>query len=370
TKGKITIMPKVAVTNREQLSLAYTPGVAEACLEIKRKPEEIYNLTGKGNLVAIVTDGTAVLGLGDIGPEAALPVMEGKAVLFKEFAGIDAFPLCLKTKDVDEIVDTVVRISPVFGAINLEDISAPRCFEVERKLKERLGIPVMHDDQHGTAIVVLAALKNALKLAKKKIDEAKIVVNGIGAAGTAISYLLLAAGAKNIILCDKRGVVEEESFDDAHRKTLIKKTNPDKVAGGLEEALKGADIFIGVSAANIVSKGMIASMAGKPIIFAMANPDPEILPDEARKAGAFIVGTGRSDFPNQINNALGFPGIFRGLLDARATEINEGMLLAAAEALAKCIKEEDLKPDYIIPSPFDKSVVKGIAKAVMESAKK
>ncbi len=368
-KGKITILPKVALANKEQLSLAYTPGVADVSREIARKPEEVWNLTGKSNLVAIVTDGTAVLGLGDIGPEAALPVMEGKAVLFKEFAAIDAFPICLKTKDVDEIVETVVRISPVFGAVNLEDISAPRCFEIERKLREKLAIPVMHDDQHGTAVVVLAAMKNALKLAEKKIDEIKIVINGAGSAGTAIAYLLLAAGAKDIILCDKTGIVDADSFKDAHRKKLMQKTNPGKIRGKLSDALKNADVFIGVSVGKIVTKGMVSSMNSKSIVFAMANPTPEILPEEAKAAGAFIVGSGRSDLPNQINNALGFPGIFRGLLDARAKEISERMLLAAADALSNCIPDSELKPDHIIPSPFERKIYWEIAKAVGKNVK-
>ncbi|MFH1750972.1 MAG: NADP-dependent malic enzyme [Candidatus Micrarchaeota archaeon] len=365
-KGKITVEPKARVRDKHDLSLAYTPGVADASLAIVKDRNQVYNLTGKWNSVAIVTDGSAVLGLGDIGPEAALPVMEGKAVLFKEFAGIDAHPICLKTKNVKEIVETAVNISPTFGAINLEDISAPRCFEIESELKKQLNIPVMHDDQWGTAMVVLAALKNSLKLAKKELRDARIVVNGIGAAGSAITYLLMDAGAKEIIICDREGIPDTQTFQDSHRKKLVEKTNPGKKAGKLGDALEKADVFIGVSARGIISKDMVKSMAPKPIVFAMANPVPEIMPDEARKAGAYIIATGRSDFPNQVNNALGFPGIFRGLLDSRKSEISNGMLLAAADALAGTIAEKDLRPDYIIPSPFDPNVVKEVAKTFMQ----
>ncbi len=363
-RGKITVEPKRKVKDKDDLSLAYTPGVAEASLAIAKDRKEVYNLTGKWNSVAIVTDGTAVLGLGDIGPEAALPVMEGKAVLFKEFAGIDAYPICLKTKDVEEIVETIVNISPSFGAINLEDISAPRCFDVERMLKERLDIPAMHDDQWGTAVVTLAALKNALKLAKKEMGKIKIVVNGVGSAGTAITKLLLESGAKKIILCDKSGIVAMGSFSDEYRNDLAETVNPNAITGTLKDAMNGADVFIGVSAPNIVSGEMVRGMSKKAIVFAMANPVPEIMPEKAKEAGAFIVATGRSDFPNQVNNALGFPGIFRGLLDGRKKEITHEMLLRAADALAGAVSEKELRPDHIIPSPFERGAAISVANAV------
>jgi malate dehydrogenase (oxaloacetate-decarboxylating) len=344
--GKIEVISKVKIESREDLSLAYTPGVAEPCRRIHDNEEDVYKYTSKGNLVAVVTDGTAVLGLGDIGPKAGLPVMEGKAILFKEFANVDAFPICLDTKNVDEIVKVVKMIAPGFGGINLEDISAPRCFEVEEKLKKELDIPVFHDDQHGTAIVVLAGMINALKVVGKKIEDIKVVVNGAGAAGTAISNLLLSSGVKNLIACDKVGILYRgiENVDDA-KKNLANITNPDNVKGTLADALVGADVFIGVSAPGIVSKEMVSTMNKDSILFAMANPTPEIMPDEAKAAGARVIGTGRSDFPNQVNNVLAFPGIFRGALDVRAKEINEEMKIAAAYAIADLIKEEDLNED-------------------------
>jgi malate dehydrogenase (oxaloacetate-decarboxylating) len=369
--GKIEVISKVKVETRDDLSLAYTPGVAEPCRKIHEDEENVYKYTSKGNIVAVVTDGTAVLGLGDIGPKAALPVMEGKSILFKEFANVDAFPICLNTKNVDEIVKAVKLIAPGFGGINLEDISAPRCFEIEEKLKKELDIPVFHDDQHGTAIVVLAGLINALKIVNKKIENIKIVINGAGAAGTAISNLLIAAKAKNIIVCDRTGVIyKNREKMNADKIILAEKTNPENVTGSLADALVDADVFIGVSSADVVKSEMVKSMGNDPIILAMANPSPEIMPNIAKESGARIVGTGRSDFPNQINNVLVFPGVFRGALDVRAKEINLEMKLAAAYAISDYIDEKDLNEDYIIPSALDKGVAKVVAKAIAEEAKK
>jgi malate dehydrogenase (oxaloacetate-decarboxylating) len=369
-KGKIEVVSKVAVETRDDLSIAYTPGVAEPCRKINENPENVYKYTAKGNLVAVVTDGTAVLGLGDIGPMAAMPVMEGKAILFKEFGGVDAFPICLATKDVDEIVNTVKMIAPTFGGINLEDISAPRCFEIEEKLKKILDIPVFHDDQHGTAIVVLAGLINALKVVDKKMENIKVVVNGAGAAGTAIAKLLLSAGVRNLIACDKVGILYRgmEKIDDA-KSALAEITNPENITGSLSDALAGADVFVGVSAPGILKPEMIKSMNKDSIIFAMANPTPEIMPDEAKAAGARVIGTGRSDFPNQVNNVLAFPGIFRGALDVRAKEVNEAMKIAAAHAIAGHIKAEELNEEYVIPSTLDKAVAQKVAEAVAKAAK-
>ncbi len=370
-KGKIEVVSRAKVENSADLSTAYTPGVAEPCLVIKENVEKSYELTRRWNLVAVITDGSAVLGLGDIGPEAGMPVMEGKCVLFKEFADVDAFPLCVKTQNVDELVQTIYNISGSFGGINLEDIAAPRCFEVERRLKEMCDIPVFHDDQHGTAIVVAAALLNALKVVGKKIDEIKLVINGAGSAGTAIANHLLRLGVKNLILCDKFGIICEgmEGLSPAHAQ-MSKKTNPDKLMGTLSDALKGADVFIGVSAPNIVTAENVKSMADKPIVFPMANPVPEILPDVALSAGAAVVGTGRSDFPNQINNVLAFPGIFRGALDVRASDINEEMKMAASYAIAGLVSDEELTAEYILPKAFDARVGKAVASAVAEAAKK
>lgn len=367
-KGKIEVNSKVAVKNRDDLSTAYTPGVAEPCRRIAANKEEVYRYTAKGNLVAVVTDGTAVLGLGDIGPEAGLPVMEGKAVLFKEFAGVDAFPICLDTKDVDEIVETVVRIAPTFGGINLEDISAPRCFEIEEKLKKRLDIPVFHDDQHGTAIVVLAAVINALKVVKKDISTCQFVINGAGSAGTAIGKLLLNYGVKHLTYCDRNGMVNKETAMNDSQLALCEVTNLENRSGSLADALVGADVFIGVSAPGLVTPEMVKTMNQGACIFAMANPTPEIMPDLAKEAGAAVVGTGRSDFPNQINNVLVFPGVFRGALDVRAKEITEEMKLAAAKAIASIISDEELNEENIIPGAFDERVSKVVAKAVAEEA--
>jgi malate dehydrogenase (oxaloacetate-decarboxylating) len=370
-KGKIEVISKVKVETRDDLSLAYTPGVAEPCKMIAKNEEDVYKYTSKGNLIAVVTDGSAVLGLGNIGPKAALPVMEGKAILFKEFAGVDAFPICIDSQKVDEIVDTVKLISPGIGGINLEDISAPRCFEVEEKLKKELDIPVFHDDQHGTAVVVLAAIINALKVVNKKIDEVTAVVNGAGAAGIAISKLLMNAGIKDIILCDIKGILDKDDTSlDPVRREMARITNVTNKKGDLRNAMTGADIFIGVSAPNIVTEDMVAGMNENPIVFAMANPVPEILPELAKAGGARVVGTGRSDYPNQVNNVLAFPGIFRGAMDVRAREINEEMKLAAAYAIAGLIKEEELNEEYIIPSPLSKNVAAKVAKAVAEAAKK
>lgn len=368
--GKIEVKSRVRVQNSEDLSIAYTPGVAQPCLEIKDNPEKSYELTRRNNLVAVITDGTAVLGLGDIGPEAGMPVMEGKCVLFKEFADVDAFPLCVKSKDVDEIVNTIYNISASFGGINLEDISAPRCFEIEKKLKEKCDIPVFHDDQHGTAIVVAAALLNALKLVKKDITKIRCVINGAGSAGTAIGMHLLKLGVKNLIMVDKFGIIARgmEGLSLAHRE-LSEITNPEKITGTLSDAMCGADVFIGVSAPGIVSKEMIKSMAKDAIVFPMANPTPEIFPDEALSAGAKVVGTGRSDFPNQINNVLAFPGIFRGALDVRAKDINEEMKMAASYAISSLVSDDELSSEYIIPKAFDPRVGKAVAKAVAKAAR-
>ena len=363
-KGKIEVSAKAPLNDMADLSVQYTPGVAAPCLKIKENKEDVYRYTSKGNMVAIVTDGTAVLGLGDIGPEAGLPVMEGKAVLFKKFADVDAFPICLDTKDSDEIVETIVRIAPSFGGINLEDIAAPRCFEIERKLKERLSIPVFHDDQHGTAIVLLAALINALKVVNKNIKDTRIVINGAGAAGSAIGDLLMNYGAKHVLFCDRYGILNEGNAQDEARKDLALRTNPENKSGDLKDALKGADVFIGVSIGNCVSEEMIKGMAEDPIVFPMANPTPEIMPDLAKKAGARIIGTGRSDYPNQINNVLVFPGIFRGALDCRAKEISEKMKLAAAEAIASLVEDEELCEEYIIPPVFHPRAAQKVAEAV------
>lgn len=369
-KGKVAVCSKVSVKTRDDLSTAYTPGVAEPCRKIAEDKMNAYRYTAKGNLVAVVSDGTAVLGLGDIGPEAAMPVMEGKAILFKEFGNVDAFPICLDTKDPDEIVETVIRLAPTFGGINLEDISAPRCFEIEAKLKEALDIPVFHDDQHGTAVVVLAAIINGLKLTGKKAEKCKIVLNGSGAAGIAIAKLLLSYGFKNLILCDRKGMINKETANNPVKKEMAEITNLAQKSGSLADALKGADIFIGVSAPGSVTTEMVKTMNPDPMIFAMANPTPEIMPDEAKAAGARIIGTGRSDFPNQINNVLVFPGLFRGALDVRAKSITEEMKMAASKALASLIDEKDLNPNYIIPDAFDPRVAKAVSKAVSEEAVK
>lgn len=368
-KGKISVASKVQVKKREDLSIAYTPGVAEPCRRIRDKKEEVYRYTAKGNLVAVVSDGTAVLGLGDIGPEAAMPVMEGKAILFKEFANIDAFPICLDTKDTEEIIETVKRIAPTFGGINLEDISAPRCFEIERRLKEDLEIPVFHDDQHGTAIVVSAGLLGALRLIGKKVENVKVVINGAGSAGISICKLLLEIGVKDIILVDKNGILAEgEEWMNLAQEEMAKRTNTDQIHGKLADAMKERDVFIGVSAPGIVTEKMVASMASDAIVFAMANPTPEIMPEEAKKGGARVVATGRSDFPNQINNVLVFPGIFRGALDAKATDITDEMKIAAAYAIADIISDDELSEDYIIPGVFDNRVVNHVAEAVARAA--
>ncbi|MCA1025199.1 MULTISPECIES: NAD(P)-dependent malic enzyme [Cytobacillus] len=369
-KGKLESKSKVAVTNAKELSLAYSPGVAEPCKEIYDKPETVYDYTMKGNMVAVVSDGTAVLGLGNIGPEAALPVMEGKAVLFKSFAGVDAFPICLNTNDIDKIVDTVKLMEPTFGGVNLEDIAAPNCFYIEERLKKETNIPVFHDDQHGTAIVTVAGLVNALKLAGKKMSEIKVVANGAGAAGIAIIKLLYRYGVRDIIMCDTKGAIYEgrpNGMNDI-KSEVARFTNRNQVKGSLTDAIKDADVFIGVSVAGALTADMVQSMNDKAIIFAMANPTPEIMPEEAKAAGALVVGTGRSDFPNQVNNVLAFPGIFRGALDVRATHINEHMKIAAVEAIAELIAEEDLHSDYVIPAPFDPRVAPAVASAVAKSA--
>ncbi|HQC71016.1 MAG TPA: malic enzyme-like NAD(P)-binding protein [Sedimentibacter sp.] len=368
-KGKIEVISKVRVENAKDLSLAYTPGVAEPCKEIHANPELIYEYTNKGNMVAVVTDGSAVLGLGNIGSRAGMPVMEGKAVLFKSFANVDAFPICIESQDVDIVVQTVKQIAPSFGGINLEDIAAPRCFEIEERLKKELDIPVFHDDQHGTAVVVLAGIINALKAVGKKIENVTAVVSGAGAAGIAISKLLLSSGINDVIICNSRGILDKEDERlDPIRKEMALKTNKANKKGALSDALKGADIFIGVSAPNIVTKEMIESMNENSIAFAMANPIPEILPEVALAGKVKVMGTGRSDFPNQINNVLAFPGIFRGALDVRAKEINEEMKIAAAHAIAELVTEEELNEEYIIPKAFDKRVAKAVARAVSEAA--
>ncbi len=369
-RGKIAVAPKVRVANRDDLSTAYTPGVAEPCRRIAADKQEVYRYTAKGNLVAVVSDGTAVLGLGDIGPEAAMPVMEGKALLFKEFADVDAFPICLDTKDVEEIIRTVKFLAPTFGGVNLEDISAPRCFEIERRLKEELDIPVFHDDQHGTAIVVCAGLLNALKLVGKQMADVNIVINGAGSAGISIAKLLMRFGAGNIVLVDRQGAVSvDESWLNPAQRAMAEVTNKKNERGPLAEIIKGKDVFIGVSAPKVVTAEMVSTMATDAIVFAMANPTPEIMPEEAAKGGARVIATGRSDYPNQINNVLVFPGIFRGALDARATDITEEMKLAAARAIAAIVTDEELREDYIIPGAFDKRVAPAVAQAVMDCAK-
>lgn len=368
-QGKISVESKVKLENKTDMSTAYTPGVAEPCRKIHENPLDIYKYTSKGNLVAVVSDGSAVLGLGNIGAEASIPVMEGKSILFKEFADVDAFPICLKTQKVDEIVEIVKQMEPVFGGINLEDISSPRCVEIERALKEALDIPVFHDDQHGTAVVTSAALINALKLVGKSLEEIKIVVNGAGAAGCAIVKMLLDMGVQDVLVCDRSGILTtEEETGNFAKDEIASLTNHRKETGDLAKALHNSDVFIGVSAKDLVTPAMVETMKEDPIIFAMANPDPEIVPSKAFEGGAKIVGTGRSDYDNQINNVLAFPGIFRGALDARASDINEEMKIAAAYAIAELIDEKDLKEDYIIPKALDESVAKAVAKAVYKAA--
>ena len=368
-RGKLSVVPKMPVKTKLDLSMAYTPGVAEACMEIHRDIEKSYELTGRWNTVAVVTDGTAVLGLGDIGPEAAMPVMEGKWVLFKAFGDVDAIPICIRSKDVDEIVHTVSLLAGSFGGINLEDIAAPRCFEIERRLKECCDIPVFHDDQHGTAIVVMAALSNALKIVEKEIKDIKIVINGAGSAGIAIARLLLSMGAKQLILCDRFGALYEGADGLNEEQVEISTvTNLEKKQGSFSDVIAGADVLIGVSAPGVVSQEMIRSMAPKAIVFPMANPTPEIMPDLALEAGAAVVGTGRSDFPNQINNVLAFPGIFRGVLDVRARTVNDEMKMAAACALAGLVSDDELRPEYILPEPFDPRIKEAVAKAVANAA--
>lgn len=369
-KGKLESKSKVVVRNAKDLSLAYSPGVAEPCKEIYDKPETVYDYTMKGNMVAVVSNGTAVLGLGNIGPHAALPVMEGKAVLFKSFAGVDAFPICLDTMDSDKIVETVKLLEPNFGGVNLEDIAAPLCFEIEERLKKEMSIPVFHDDQHGTAIVTVAGLVNALKIIGKKMTEIKVIANGAGAAGIAIIKLLYSYGVRNIIMCDTKGAIYEGRPQgmNAIKDEISKFTNTHNEKGSLEDVIKGADVFIGVSVEGALTAEMVTSMNENPIIFAMANPNPEIHPDDAKKAGAKVIGTGRSDFPNQVNNVLAFPGIFRGALDVRATQINEKMKVAAVEAIASLISEDELSVDYVIPGPFDERVAPAVARAVAKAA--
>ena len=371
-KGKIEVVATVPVANKDDLSLAYTPGVAQPCLEIQKDVEQSYELTRRHNLCLVVTDGSAVLGLGDIGPEAGMPVMEGKCVLFKAFGDVDAFPLCIKSHDVDEIVNTIYMISGSFAGVNLEDISAPRCFEIEKKLKEKCDIPIFHDDQHGTAIITLAGLTNALKLVGKKKKEVKVEVNGAGAAAISITRLLLTAGVKNVILCDRKGAIYEGRAEGMNpvKEEMAKVTNLEKKSGSLADMLVGADVFIGVSAPGMVTPEMVKTMNKDAIIFACANPTPEIFPDDAKAGGARVVATGRSDFPNQINNVLAFPGIFRGAFDVRAKDINDEMKLAASKALADLITDEELSEDYIIPKAFDPRVGKAVAAAVAEAARK
>ena len=371
-KGKLEVVTRVPVANKDDLSLAYTPGVAQPCLEIQKNIDASYELTRRWNMCLVVTDGSAVLGLGDIGPEAGMPVMEGKCVLFKAFGDVDAFPLCIKSHDVDEIVNTIYLISGSFGGVNLEDISAPRCFEIEKKLKEKCDIPIFHDDQHGTAIITLAGLTNALKVVGKKKEEVHVVMNGAGAAAISIARLLLKAGIKNITLCDRKGAIYEGRPEGMNpvKDEMSKLTNLEHKAGSLADMLKGADVFIGVSAPGAVTVDMVKTMAKDAIIFACANPTPEIFPDDAKAGGAKVIATGRSDYPNQINNVLAFPGVFRGTFDVRAKDINDEMKIAAAEALAGLITDEELSPDYIIPKAFDKRVGPAVAKAVAETAKK
>ena len=368
-QGKLEVISKVPVNTKEDLSLAYTPGVAEPCLKIKENYDDIYEYTSKGNIVAVVTNGTAVLGLGDIGAGAGLPVMEGKAVLFKTFAGVDAFPICLNSKNIDEIINTVKLMEPSFGGINLEDIKAPECFEIERRLNEERNIPVFHDDQHGTAIVVLAAIINSLKVTKRNIADAKFVINGAGSAGISIAKLLMRAGAKHVTMVDRIGIIEEsqEWMNDA-QKEIAKVTNREHLTGTLADAVKGADAFIGVSAPGVLTKEMVSTMAKDSIVFAMANPVPEIFPDEAKAGGALVAGTGRSDYPNQVNNLLAFPGIFRGALDVRATDINEEMKIAAAYGIAELIPESELTPDYVIPAATDRRISPVVASFVAKAA--
>jgi malate dehydrogenase (oxaloacetate-decarboxylating) len=368
-RGKIEVISRVEVNSIQSMSLAYTPGVAQPCLEIQKDPDKAYIYTRKWNTVAIVSDGTAVLGLGDIGPLASLPVMEGKAVLFKTFGDVDAMPILVDTKDTEEIINTILRIAPTFGGINLEDISAPRCFEIEKRLKEKLNIPVFHDDQHGTAIVVLAALLNAMKVVKKSIHNLKVIINGSGAAGNSIAKLLMSSGIKDVIMCDRKGALYRGmEARDAEKQSMAEVTNPDNIKGTLSEVIKGADVFIGVSAAGVLTSEMVRTMNLDAVVFAMANPTPEIFPEEAKAGGARIVGTGRSDFPNQINNVLAFPGIFRGALDIRASEINEAMKVAAAYAIANSISEIDLSEEYIMPAAFDRNVQMQVAEAVRKAA--
>ena len=370
-KGKLGVYSKVQVKNREDLSLAYSPGVAEPCKEIVKNRDNIYKYTSRGNMVAVISDGTAVLGLGDIGPYAAMPVMEGKCILLKEFAGVDAIPICLDTKDTEEIIRTVKLLGPSFGGVNLEDISAPRCIEIETRLKAEMDIPVFHDDQHGTAIVVTAGLINSLKLVGKKVENITVVINGIGAAGSSIVKMIHKLGVKNILAVDRFGIINEGMIENNFLHEEISKiTNPNGLKGNLAEALKGADVFIGVSAPNLVNEDMIKSMANDSIVFAMANPTPEIMPDLAKKAGARVAGSGRSDFPNQINNVLAFPGIFRGALDCKAKEINEEMKMATAIAIASIVSDEELHEDYVVPDVFDERVVEAVAKAVSDTAVK
>lgn len=371
-KGKIEVIATVPVKTKEDLSLAYTPGVAQPCLEIQKDINKSYDLTRRHNMCLVVTDGTAVLGLGDIGPEAGMPVMEGKCVLFKAFGGVDAFPMCIKSKDVDTIVETIYQVSGSFGGVNLEDIAAPRCFEIEKKLKERCDIPIFHDDQHGTAVITLAGLMNALKVVNKKMDEIKVVMNGAGAAAIAIAKLLMSNGVKNITLCDRKGAIYEGRQEGMNpiKEEMAKVTNLEKKAGSLADMLVGADVFIGVSAPGAVTTEMVKTMNRDAIIFACANPTPEIFPDEAKAGGAAVIATGRSDFPNQVNNVLAFPGIFRGTFDVRASDINDEMKIAAAKALADLISDEELSADYIIPAAFDEKVGPAVAKAVAEAARK
>ena len=370
-KGKIEVVTRVPVENKDDLSLAYTPGVAQPCLEIQKDVNKSYDLTRRWNMCLVVTDGSAILGLGNIGPEAGMPVMEGKCALFKAFGDVDAFPLCIKSNDVDEIVNTIYLISGSFGGVNLEDISAPRCFEIEKKLKEKCDIPIFHDDQHGTAIVVSAGLTNALRLVGKKFSEAKVVINGAGSAGISICKLLLELGIGDVVMVDRKGILAlgEEWMNPAQRE-IAEKTNKEQLHGDLKAAMKGRDIFVGVSAPNIVTAEMVSTMADDAIVFAMANPTPEIMPDEARKGGARVIATGRSDFPNQINKVLVFPGVFRGAFDVRASDINEEMKIAAAKAIAELISDEELSEDNIIPKAFDKRVGPAVAKAVAEAARK
>lgn len=370
-QGKIEVTSRAKLETPEDLSIAYTPGVAEPCLKISEDTDLSYKYTRRGNMVAVVTDGTAVLGLGDIGPEAGMPVMEGKCVLFKVFGDVDAFPLCVRSKDVDDIVNTIALLAGSFGGVNLEDISAPRCFEIERKLKERCDIPIFHDDQHGTAVVTAAAMLNALKVTGRKLEDVRVVTSGAGAAGIAIIKLLVSLGLKDVIMCDRKGAIYEGREGlNAEKEEMAKISNREMRKGSLADVLKGADVFIGVSAPGTVTPEMVKTMAPNPILFPMANPVPEIMPDLAKEAGAAVVGTGRSDFPNQINNVLAFPGIFRGALDVRAKDINDEMKVAAAYAIADLIDEKDLSADYIIPNPFDKRVAPAVAKAVAEAAKK